>query len=137
MTSQGRRAYEVLARLLILVKQQSAFLKSGYALRSAVGVGIFAICHASLQSESARQGGNSRLLQWSQGCLWGAITVLTGVKLREGSLDMCVLISTQIAPVLLTSCRGGLALMCILVQSKRVTLCSQLSHLGQDCEAEL
>ena len=81
MPVQLRNVHELLARLLPCIKRQSAFLKSGYALRSAVGVGLFAICHALLQHESARQGGNSRLLQWGQGCLWGAITVLTGIKL--------------------------------------------------------
>ncbi|CAL5220426.1 g2439 [Coccomyxa viridis] len=56
---------------------KSAFLKSGYALRSCVGVGLFAICHAIFQHESDGRGGNFTLLQWSQGCLWGAITVIT------------------------------------------------------------
>ena len=60
------------------LRQKSAFLKSGYALRSGVGVGLFAICHAIFQHESDRRGGNSTLLQWSQGCQWGAITILTG-----------------------------------------------------------
>ena len=79
MPVQIRDVHDVLARLLPCIKRQSAFLKSGYALRSAVGVGVFAICHTLLQHESARQGANSRLLQWGQGCLWGAITVLTGI----------------------------------------------------------
>ena len=57
--------------------------------------------------------------------------------MREGTLDMSVHVSTQIAPELLKSCRGGLILMCILFLSERVTLCSQLSHLRQNCEAEL
>ena len=61
------------------VRKRSAFLKSGYALRSGVGVGLFAVCRAIFQHESDRLGGNSTLLQWSQGCLWGAITVLTGM----------------------------------------------------------
>ena len=71
MTFQGRRAYVVLARLFLFMKEQSAFLKSGYALRSAVGVGVFAICHALFQHESARQGGNSRLIQWGPGLSMG------------------------------------------------------------------
>lgn len=66
------------------IRQKSAFLKSGYALRSGVGVGLFAVCHAIFQHESDRQGGNSTLLQWSQGCLWGAITVLTGRSFLSG-----------------------------------------------------
>ena len=79
---QGVRGW--LLHLYPDLRQKSAFLKSGYALRSGVGVGLFAICHAVFQHESDRRGGNITLLQWSQGCLWGAITVLTGTLHLHG-----------------------------------------------------
>ena len=106
MTFQSRGVDRSLAQLFYFVERRLAFLRSGYALRSAVGVGIFAICHASLQHESARQGGNSRLVQWGQGCLWGAITVLTGVTARE--MAKRVIVSTQIVSESLKWCQGGL-----------------------------
>lgn len=67
-----------LLRTIQALGQRAAVLKSGYALRTGVGVSIFALAHAVLQHESDRQGGNPTLQQWGQGCLWGAITVITG-----------------------------------------------------------
>ena len=85
MSSEVHGIREWLSQLYPGLRQRSAFLKSGYALRTGVGVGLFAVCHAIFQHESDRRGGNSTLLQWGQGCLWGAITVLTGTFYSESS----------------------------------------------------
>ncbi|BDA45831.1 hypothetical protein COCOBI_07-6180 [Coccomyxa sp. Obi] len=75
--SGGRQADSFAGPLWSSFCKEAEALKWKDALRVGIGVVIFAIASVIFDYQDRLENGRRDLHQWSQGCLWGAITMIT------------------------------------------------------------
>ncbi|CAL8470573.1 g10115 [Coccomyxa elongata] len=80
---------------LVLLRKEAEVLKWKDGLRVGVGVAIFAIASVVFDYQDRLEDGRRDLHQWSQGCLWGAMTIIMVNfpvlgKIAKTSLERCL-----------------------------------------------